>query len=217
MRSRSWRREAIAPRAVGQRGGFQRIQLFVVGMVLGVGLTACHTGPIVPAQSLVAQDPLDRIAVQVMTAGTHRYCAKVWLGGSVKRNVFGCIAHVGDTTLYYYQDYYQEWTGPILVAGRIWTARSGTVMATDQALQTQFTHAYGMGRDCVGRKLRAHTRYHQWHASSFMVVLRETRAESTTGPWTGEADFGLLYIKGEATYCQLMDPFYLGPRALGIG
>jgi hypothetical protein len=174
-------------------------------------------GPIVPAQSLVAQDPLDRIAVQVMTAGTHRYCAKVLLGGSVKRNVFGCIAHVGDTTLYYYQDYYQEWTGPILVAGRIWTARSGTViMATDQALQTQFNHAYGTGRNCMGRKMdRARMRFHQWHASSFMVVLQEGRAEKT-GPWTGEAEFWVEYIKGEATSCLFNEILFFGPYALGI-
>ena len=214
MRSRSWCHCAIVTRAVCRHGRSRSVQLSLIGMAMSMVLTACHSGRIDPAQPLVPQDPLDQIAVQVMGAGTSTLCAKTSLLIARQwRPVYGCAATISDTTLYYYQDYdpLREWTGPIIIASRIWTASPGTAISTDEALRTQFNHVYGTSRDCSAPKYKG--RYRQWHSSSFMVLLEEERATKATGPWTGKSDFFLLYIKAPVS-CSFWDAFRPGPRPI---
>jgi hypothetical protein len=160
-----------------------------------------------------SQDPLDRIAVQVMTAEQPPYCAKMQLPVGPKGLIYGCIATIGDTTLYFYQDYHLGWMGPILIAGRMWKIRAEIASAVDEALQTQLNHVYGSSRDCVGPRQQEHMRYHRWDASSFMVLLEEGRAATVTGPWTGEVGFWLQYVKAPVS-CASWDALNRGPRPL---
>jgi hypothetical protein len=142
-------------------------------------------------------------------------CAhRSFLQHGVWQPVYGCVATLGDTTLYYYQAYYpsHDWTGPILVAGRTWKVSPGTAAAIYDTLQIQLTRAYGASRNCLDRHEEL-LRYHQWPASSFVVLLQELRANRTTGPRAEKDELWLQYIK-EPVSCGLWELFIHGPGQL---
>jgi hypothetical protein len=187
---------------------------FTIRLLLVVTLVACHSSLFMPAQLLTPrfQNPLDRIAVQVMTAQQPPYCANVHLSTGPTGLVYGCVATSGDTTLYFYQDDHADWMGPLLIAGRTWIASAGTAVATDSTLRMRLNQIYGPSRDCIRPEHREHSRYYQWRTPSFMVFLEEGRAQSATGPWSGQVEF-LQYNKAPVL-CTSWDAMYPGTRPL---
>jgi hypothetical protein len=206
-RRRTW--GSMVQQGVRQRSDLHRTRLLVVGLVIGLTLSGCHARPIVVLPS-PPQDPLDHIAAEVMMAGASRLCATVQLYAGPRILMFGCLANIGDTTIYYHQDV----KGPILIAGREWTARHGTGAATAQALRTQLNQAYGTSDDClapiehskhVGSSMR------RWHASSFSVQLMEDPSADKSG-----TAFVLQYIKGPIA-CDQLHAFGIGTRPIYVG
>jgi hypothetical protein len=176
--------------------------LLLIAVVMYMTVTACHPRYVLPPQSLVVQDPLDSIAVHVMMA-TSRGCDTVQLRRGPKEPVFGCVAQFGDTTAYFYQANYQNWHGPILIAGREWHAPP----ADAAALATQFDRMYGHSRTCIDVKK---ARYRQWRSASFVVVLEEGHSSD---PLVKDTGLWLQYVKGSIS-CDFTDSFYWGTRPL---
>ena len=168
-------------------------RLLIVSLSAGLALAACHTRPILQ-EPAAAQNPMDRIAVQVMAAGASRRCATVRLltGPKIKIPMLGCLAKVGDDLLLL----------PGFDSSRSHLGRRSPMAGTArdrrravEALQAQLNKQFGVSDDCLTR-----TQYvkeweslqRQWHDSTMIVQV----LEGSTGIEDPEAGIFVEYIKG---------------------
>ena len=188
-----------------------RDQRLALTLATSLALIACHSEPAwtLPSPS---QDPLGRIAAEVMMAGPSRVCAEVRLRTGPALHLLGCMAKIKDTTVYYYQDI----KGPIRVAGRVWAAWHGTAKATDEALQTQLRRTYGQSTNCMAQTPHVKawvSAHHQWNTPSVVVQLLESPSENGHGPGT---TFEIQYVTW-AMSCDFLDALNVGTRPIYNG
>jgi len=185
-----------------------RNRLLVVGLAMGMVLTACHSGQTVPVPSLESPDPFDHIAAQVRAGASRRCTPQRFRPYMLKESVFACEATIGDTTFHYLQDS----TGSIILAGRHWMTEGDEVSTMDRMLQTQFNHAYGASRDCPEIHSKTNVFQHrQWYTPSFSVRLVED------GVVKASTSFYVQYARVPIS-CDPNEPFLWGGLTFfGIG